>query len=102
MAKKSMPWGEILLVSLLGGFLVVGLAVACLWVYRWAWDSQALVSVTGDEEDLYGVIAFGIGAVVTAVALVMTTTKKLRSEIVSVSKKKPGSMRFEDRRRRWR
>jgi hypothetical protein len=101
MAKKSVPWDEIVLVSLLGGLLVLGVVVVSLWIYRWAWDSQALSSMTGEEENLYGALAFGVGFVVTAVVLAMTTAKKSGSGIVSPGeKKRPGSERFEDRRRR--
>lgn len=103
MAKKSVPWDEVLLVSLLGGLLVLGLAVVGLWIYRWAWDSQAMSSMTGDEESLYGAIVFGAGFVVTAVVLAMTTAKKSSSGIVSMpEKKRPGSSRLEDKWRRRR
>lgn len=101
MAKKHLPWGEILLVSILGGFLMVVVAVAGLWIYRWTWDSQALVSLDGNEQNLYGAIAFGIGFVITAVALAMTTTKKSGSGIVSMpEKKRPSSSKLEDKWRR--
>src|SRR5512146_1849706 len=96
MAKKHIPWGEILLVSILGGFLAVALAIAGLWIYRWAWDAQALVSLNGDEENLYGAISFGVGFVLTAVVLAATTAKKSGSGIVSLPEKKgPGSSRLE-------
>ncbi len=101
MAKKYMPWEEIGLVSLLGGLSVLGLAVAGLWIYRWAWDPEALVTMTANEEYLYGAIAFGIGFVVLAIVLAMTTAKKSGSRIVGVGRKKrPEGQRFEDRRRR--
>jgi hypothetical protein len=100
MAKKYMPWEEIVLVSLLGGVAALGLAIAGLWMYRWAWDLEALVSISGDERNLYAAAAFGIGFVVTAVVLAMTTAKKAGAGVVSIDqKKRPGSTRFEDRRR---
>ena len=100
MAKKYMPWEEIVLVSLLGGALALGLAIAGLWMYRWAWDSEELVSMSGGEGNLYAAIAFGIGFVVTAAVLALTTAKKSRARVVSIDQKKwPGSTRFEDRRR---
>jgi hypothetical protein len=101
MAKKYMPWGEIVLVSVLGGFLMLGLAIAGLWIYRWVWDAQALVSLNGDEQNLYGAVAFGVGFVVTAVALAITTAKKSGSAIVSAGeKKRPASSRLEEKWRR--
>lgn len=101
MAKKHMPWEEIGLVSLLGGFLTVGLVVAGLWIYRWIWNSQALVSMNGDEQNLYGAIAFGIGFVITAVVLAITTAKRSGSGIVSMpEKKRPGGSKLEDKWRR--
>jgi hypothetical protein len=103
MAKKYMPWEEIGLVSLLGGFLTVGLAIAGLWIYRWTWDAQALVSISGDEQNLYGAIAFGIGFVITAAVLAITTPKKSGSGIISLpEKKRPGSSKLEDKWRRRR
>lgn len=103
MAKKHLPWEEIGLLALLGGFLTVGLAIAGLWMYRWAWDSQALVSMNGDEQNLYGAVAFGVGFVITVVALAVTTAKKSRSRIVNMPEKKlPGSSRLEDKWRRRR
>ena len=99
MAKKFVPWEEIVLVSLLGGVLALGLAIAGLWMYRWAWDSEAL-AMSGDEGNLYAAIAFGIGFVMTAAVLALTTAKKSRAGVVSIDqKKRPGSTRFEDRRR---
>ena len=101
MANKHLPWEEIGLVALLGGFLTVGLAIAGLWIYRWTWDAQALVSLDGDQQNLYGAIAFGIGFVITAIALVVTTAKKSGSGIVSMpEKKRPGSSKLEDKWRR--
>jgi len=103
MAKKYMPWGEIVLVSILGGFVVLGLAIAGLWIYRWTWDAQALVSLSGDEQNLYGASAFGAGFLVTAVVLAITTAKKSGSGIVSMpQKKRPSSSRLEDKWRRRR
>ena len=103
MAKKHMPWGEIVLVSILGGFLTVGVAIAGLWIYRWAWDAQALIGKTGDEQNLYGLIAFGIGFVVTAAVLAATTATKSGSGVVTIpEKKRPGSSRLEDKWRRRR
>ena len=101
MAKKYMPWEEIVLVSLLGGVLALGVAIAGLWMYRWVWDSEARVSMSGGEGNLYAAIAFGIGFLVTAVVLAMTTAKKSRAGVVNIDqKKRPGSSRFEDKWRR--
>ncbi|MDT8068852.1 MAG: hypothetical protein ROO76_11880 [Terriglobia bacterium] len=101
MAKNYVPWGEIVLLSVLGGFVVLGVAIVGLWLYRWALDAQALVTLNGDEQNLYVVIAFGIGFVITAVALAITTAKKSGSGIVSLpEKKRPGSSRLEDKWRR--
>jgi hypothetical protein len=104
MAKKHMPWEEIVLVALLGGFLTVGFAIVGLAFYRWTWDAQALVSMNGDEQNLYGAISFGIGFVVTAVVLAITTAKKARATgvVIPTNKKRPQSSSFEDRRRRRR
>ncbi len=101
MAKKHMPWAEIVLVSILGGFVVLGLAIAGLWIYRWVWDSQVLVSLSGDEQNLYGAIAFLIGFVVTAIALALTTAKRPVSRLTGMDQKKPpGNSRLEDKWRR--
>ncbi len=101
MAKKHMPWEEIALVALLGGFLAVALAIVGLWIYQWTWDAQALVSLNGDEQSLYAATAFGVGFVVTAVALAMTTAKKSGTGIVIMpEKKRPRSSKLEDKWRR--
>ncbi len=103
MAKKHMPWGEIVLVSILGGFLTVAMAIAGLWTYRWSWDAEALASMSGDEQNLYAAIVFGIGFVVTAAVLTVTTAKRSGSGIASMpEKKRPGSSKLEDKWRRRR
>ncbi len=69
MAKKHMPWEEILLWSLLGGVLVYGLSWIGLAVYRWVWDAEALRSLTGDEMKLYSFGVVGVGALFAAIWL---------------------------------
>ena len=101
MAKTSMPWAEIALASLLGGLLAVGLGIAGLWIYRWMWDTQALVPLTGDERNLYSAIAFGTGLVITALMLTITTARKPVTGITSLpEKRRPSSSKLEDKWRR--
>jgi hypothetical protein len=69
MAKKHLPWEEIVLWSLLGGVLAVGLSWFGLTVYRWAWDDQALLEATGDRQKIYALAVCGIGGLITAVVL---------------------------------
>ena len=69
MAKKHMPWEEILLWSLLGGVLVYGLSWVGLTVYRWAWDDTALRELTGDQMKLYSFGVVGVGALLTVIVL---------------------------------
>ena len=69
MAKKHMPWEEILLWSLLVGVLIYGLSWAGLVVYRWAWNEDALRALTGDQMKLYSLGVVGAGALLTAIVL---------------------------------
>jgi hypothetical protein len=69
MAKKHLPWEEIVLWSLLGGVLAVGLGWVGLTMYRWFWNEQALISLTGDQSKLYSLAVCGVGALVTAIVL---------------------------------
>jgi hypothetical protein len=71
MAKKHLPWEEIVLWSLLGGVFAVGMSWVGLTAYRWAWDDQALLQVTGDRQNIYALAVCGIGALVTAVVLAL-------------------------------
>ena len=69
MAKKHMPWEEILLWSLLGGVLVYGLSWIGLAVYRWVWDEEALRELTGDQMKLYSLGVVGVGALLIATVM---------------------------------
>jgi|KBSMisStaDraftv2_1062788.scaffolds.fasta_scaffold548266_2 quinol-cytochrome oxidoreductase complex cytochrome b subunit len=69
MAKKHMPWEEIALWSLLGGVLALGLGFVGLWIYRWAWDDEALRAITVGDRNLYALSVFGIGFLLSAVIL---------------------------------
>ena len=69
MAKKHLPWEEVLLWSLLGGVLVYGLSWAGLEVYRWAWNEEALRELTSDQMKLYSFGVVGVGALLTAIVL---------------------------------
>ncbi len=101
LARTKMSWGEIALVSVLDGFLVLSLAIAVLWIYRWTWNPRALVSLSRGQQSLYGAIAIGVGFVSTAALLVTTGLKKSRSGIVSLpEKKRPSSSKLEDKWRR--
>lgn len=69
MAKKHLPWEEILLWSLLGGVLVYGLSWLGLAVYRWAWDEEALRELTSDQMKLYSFGVVAVGALLAASGL---------------------------------
>jgi hypothetical protein len=69
MARKHLPWEEILLWSLLGGVLVYGLSWFGLAGYRWIWDDEALRELTSDEMKLYSFGVVAVGALLTAVVL---------------------------------
>jgi uncharacterized membrane protein YbhN (UPF0104 family) len=66
MARKHLPWEEILLWSLLGGVLVYGLSWVGLAIYRWVWDEEALQVLTGDQMKLYSFGVVAVGALLTA------------------------------------
>jgi hypothetical protein len=88
MAKRYMPWEEIVLWSLLGGVLALGVAAAGLWLYRWAWNEQALLDMTVQQEKLYSLLVFATGAAVTAAALTLGAAKRTGSGITGFDNKK--------------
>jgi hypothetical protein len=69
MAKKHMPWEEILLWSLLGGVLLYGLGWVGLFVYRLAWNDEALRELTADQFKLYSLAVVAVGGLLTAIVL---------------------------------
>ena len=69
MAKRHMPWEEILLWSLLGGVFIYGLSWVGLALYREIWDEEALRSLIGDRWTLYSFGVVGTGALLTAAVL---------------------------------
>jgi hypothetical protein len=69
MARKHLPWEEIVLWSLLGGVLAVGLSWLALTIYRWVWNEQALTTLTGDQWKLRAMAVVAVGGLVTAIVL---------------------------------
>jgi hypothetical protein len=88
MAKKHLPWEEIVLWSLLGGVLAIGLSWFGLTVYRWAWDDQALLEATGDKQRVYSLAVFGIGALFTAILLAFARHEETRPVVLNKDRKR--------------